>query len=194
MSAEHGLVLSGSQGTALLHCEFQRFAEGVVLLHTTSGDLLRRLEPNAAAVGCSVSSVLMSRDCILLVIYGGRFLATFSVTARPLHNQTSDQLLNCATLSRDGEFILVGSERGRVSVLHLFPLQLLYNFQVLITFCFVGLVAECGQRRSQYRLVSKSSFCPSRSRLGSDHCFQLGPQQMAQRVQTQIRATLNERS
>ncbi|CAI4232259.1 unnamed protein product [Auanema sp. JU1783] len=111
VSAEHGVVLSG--------CE-----DGTILMHTTTGDLLRRVEGSQR-----VSLLMMSRECIILALFGNNHIMTLSTTARMLHEVKSDEKIECACLTRDGEFIIFGSENGKCSVWRLFPLQKLYSFQ-----------------------------------------------------------------
>ena len=54
-------------------------SDGTVLMHTTSGDLLRRVEgPDR------VSLLLMSRECVVFVLYGNKHIQTLSTTARQL--------------------------------------------------------------------------------------------------------------
>lgn len=110
-------------------------------MHTTQGDLLRHIVPehndpgNVDDVGMSpVTNILLSRDCHLAVFYGHRYLATFIASSGrqlnfPAH-RSAEQVL-CAVLSRDGEYIVLGTMNGRISVLRLFPLQLLYTFPVI---------------------------------------------------------------
>uniref|UniRef100_A0A0N5AYU9 Putative neurobeachin homolog n=1 Tax=Syphacia muris TaxID=451379 RepID=A0A0N5AYU9_9BILA len=118
VSAEHGLVLSAS-------------SDGTILIHTTQGDLLRRIEENLEAdlTAKGVNLLLMSRDCIVMALYGTKDIVTFTTTGRHLNEIRSPENILCGTLSRDGEYLVLGSEEGRVSVLRLFPLQLLYTFQ-----------------------------------------------------------------
>lgn len=118
VSAEHGLVLSASK-------------DGTVLIHTTQGDLLRRIEPRNASEICQlgVNLLLMSRECIITVLYGNDHLTTFTTSGRQLGYLRAPEHISCGVLSRDCEYIVVGSEEGRVSVLRVFPLQLLYSFQ-----------------------------------------------------------------
>lgn len=73
VSAEHGAVLSG--------CE-----DGTILIHTTCGDLLRRIEGKQ-----KVSLILMSRECVILALYGSNHLVTLSTTAKQLHEAHSDE-------------------------------------------------------------------------------------------------------
>ncbi|KJH44678.1 WD domain, G-beta repeat protein [Dictyocaulus viviparus] len=103
VSAEHGLVLSGCEGEQLrLWHDRQR-----------------------------VSLLLMSRECVLLVLYGHHRFVTLSTTAKQLDEITTDEKIECACLTRDGEYIITGSENGLVAVWRLFPMQRLYTFQQL---------------------------------------------------------------
>ncbi|KAK0416360.1 hypothetical protein QR680_012438 [Steinernema hermaphroditum] len=118
VSAELGIVVSGSQ-------------DGVVLIHTTNGDLLRSLPCEGLSSQLPVTNIVMSRECLLGVFYGKSHLATFTTSGRQLQTQPYrfQEPINCATLSRDGEYLIVGSANGRISVLRLFPHQVLYTFQ-----------------------------------------------------------------
>lgn len=42
----------------------------------------------------------------------------------------SDFRIESATLTRDGEFVVTGSDNGKISIWRLFPLQKIYTFQV----------------------------------------------------------------
>lgn len=108
VSAEHGLVLSTSKGT-----DFNYFgsiitgndtlgknktllcshSDGTILMHTTLGDLLRRLElDNNTSIGIGINSInllLMSRDCIILVLYGNDNLITHTTSGKQLNYMKS---------------------------------------------------------------------------------------------------------
>ncbi|XGW18162.1 hypothetical protein V3C99_002630 [Haemonchus contortus] len=111
VSAEHGLVLSG--------CE-----DGTILMHTTAGELLRRWSSRQR-----VSQLLMSRECVVMAIYGHHSFVTLTTTANQLDEAVADDKVECACLTRDGEYVIIGSENGRCTVWRLFPLQKLYTFQ-----------------------------------------------------------------
>ncbi|VDK82214.1 unnamed protein product [Litomosoides sigmodontis] len=118
ISAEHGVVISASQ-------------DGTVLIHTTMGDLLRQLQSqnSHSFPDKEVNLLLVSRECILLVLYGRDNLVTFTTNGRELSCLRVPERILCGTLSRDGEYVVVGTKDGRVAVLRLFPMQLLYTFQ-----------------------------------------------------------------
>lgn len=77
---------------------------------------------------------MLNRDCYIAVFYGHRYLATFIASSgRQLNflaHQSTEQIL-CAALSRDGEYVVLGTINGRISVLRFFSLQLLYTFPVI---------------------------------------------------------------
>ena len=110
-------------------------------MHTTQGDLLRRIICNDLTLkgkvrAPPVTNILMSRDCNIVVFYGTEYIATFTGTGRQLNRPAhkSVEKILCATLSRDGEYIVLGTESGRISVVRLFPLQMLYTFPVSFSF------------------------------------------------------------
>uniref|UniRef100_A0A8R1ELS7 WD_REPEATS_REGION domain-containing protein n=2 Tax=Caenorhabditis japonica TaxID=281687 RepID=A0A8R1ELS7_CAEJA len=113
VSAEHGLVISG--------CE-----DGVILIHTTSSDLLRRIRGQGV-----VSHVSMSRECVLLSIFDNKRVVTYSSTARKLNEVLVDEKIECCVVTRDGEFAVTGSVNGRISIWRMFPLIKLYTYQPL---------------------------------------------------------------
>ncbi|VDM85163.1 unnamed protein product [Strongylus vulgaris] len=73
VSAEHGLVLSG--------CE-----DGTILMHTTAGELLRRWNGKQR-----VSQLLMSRECVVMAIYGHHRFITLTTTANQLDEAATDE-------------------------------------------------------------------------------------------------------
>ncbi|CAD6185949.1 unnamed protein product [Caenorhabditis auriculariae] len=113
VSAEHGLVISG--------CE-----DGVVLFHTTAGDLLRRIKGKGP-----VTQLAMSRECLLFALYDSRRIVTYSATARLLNEVSYDDRIDCVTVTRDGEFAITGAQNGRIVIWRLFPLTKLYTYQAL---------------------------------------------------------------
>ncbi|KAI1725268.1 beige/BEACH domain-containing protein [Ditylenchus destructor] len=118
VSAEHGLVISGSR-------------DGTVLMHTTQGDLLRHIQCDELVTEHRpVTNLLLNRDCNFAVVYDNEYLATFTTSGKQMNRppHKSPEKILCGVLSRDGEYIVIGTANGRISVLRLFPLQLLYTF------------------------------------------------------------------
>ncbi|EFO98510.1 hypothetical protein CRE_20246 [Caenorhabditis remanei] len=113
VSAEHGLVVSG--------CE-----DGVILIHTTSSDLLRRIRGHGM-----VTQLSMSRECILLALFDSKRMVTYSSTARKLNEILVDDKIECVTVTRDGEFAVTGAINGRITIWRMFPLTKLYTYQPL---------------------------------------------------------------
>ncbi|XP_063239810.1 neurobeachin isoform X3 [Bacillus rossius redtenbacheri] len=113
ISAELGLVVSGSQ-------------DGPVLVHTTFGDLLRSLEPPAGFA--SPENIAMSREGVIVVNYERGRVAAFTVNGKRLRHESHNDNLQCLLLSRDGEYLMTGGDKGIVEVWRTFSLALLYAF------------------------------------------------------------------
>ncbi|XP_015127079.1 neurobeachin [Diachasma alloeum] len=113
ISAELGLVVSGS------YC-------GPVLVHTTFGDLLRSLEaPNGFT---SPENIAMSREGVIVVNYERGHIAAFTINGKRLRHESHNDNLQCLLLSRDGEYLMTGGDKGIVEVWRTFNLALLYAF------------------------------------------------------------------
>ncbi|XP_018398610.1 PREDICTED: neurobeachin [Cyphomyrmex costatus] len=113
ISAELGLVVSGSH-------------YGPVLVHTTFGDLLRSLEaPNGFS---SPENISMSREGVIVVNYERGHIAAFTINGKRLRHESHNDNLQCLLLSRDGEYLMTGGDKGIVEVWRTFNLALLYAF------------------------------------------------------------------
>ncbi|XP_047370718.1 neurobeachin isoform X4 [Vespa velutina] len=113
ISAELGLVVSGSY-------------YGPVLVHTTFGDLLRSLEaPNGFS---SPENIAMSREGVIVVNYERGHVAAFTINGKRLRHESHNDNLQCLLLSRDGEYLMTGGDKGIVEVWRTFNLALLYAF------------------------------------------------------------------
>lgn len=131
---------------------FSRNIDGPVLVHTTFGDLLRSLEaPNGFS---SPENIAMSREGVIVVNYERGHVAAFTINGKRLrHESHNDNLqvemtfrswfrsadkfvdlmpffnfLQCLLLSRDGEYLMTGGDKGIVEVWRTFNLALLYAF------------------------------------------------------------------
>jgi len=99
-------------------------------MHTTQGDLLRRIACEDIQQPTPITNILLNRECQLAVFYGWEYLVTYTTSGQQLNtpaHKSAERML-CGTLSRDGEYLFVGTENGRISIIRLFPLQLLYTF------------------------------------------------------------------
>ncbi|XP_044012945.1 neurobeachin isoform X7 [Aphidius gifuensis] len=113
ISAELGLVVSGS-------------FNGPVLVHTTFGDLLRSLEaPNGFI---SPENIAMSREGVIVINYERGDIAAFTINGKRLRYESHNDNLQCLLLSRDGEYLMTGGDKGIVEVWRTFNLALLYAF------------------------------------------------------------------
>ncbi|XP_050446897.1 neurobeachin isoform X3 [Cataglyphis hispanica] len=113
ISAELGLVVSGSH-------------YGPVLVHTTFGDLLRSLE--APSGFSSPENIAMSREGVIVVNYERGHIAAFTINGKRLRHESHNDNLQCLLLSRDGEYLMTGGDKGIVEVWRTFNLALLYAF------------------------------------------------------------------
>ncbi|XP_055933664.1 neurobeachin-like isoform X4 [Argiope bruennichi] len=113
VSAELGLVVSGSK-------------DGPVLVHTTNGDLLRSLE--APEHFRSPELCALCREGLVVVCYDQNNLCCFTINGRRLRSETHHHSIQCLTMSRDGEYMMTGSDKGIVEVWRTFNLALLYAF------------------------------------------------------------------
>uniref|UniRef100_A0A5S6QKC9 Putative neurobeachin homolog n=1 Tax=Trichuris muris TaxID=70415 RepID=A0A5S6QKC9_TRIMR len=114
VSAEHGLVISASVG-------------GALLIHTTQGDLLRCLRPSGLEFK-SPRIVLMSRECFIVVCYDEGNLCLFTTSGRLIKHIATDSNITCMCLSRDGEYFVMGTQEGRVSVYSVLELTCLHQY------------------------------------------------------------------
>ncbi|XP_053598524.1 neurobeachin isoform X2 [Microplitis demolitor] len=113
ISAELGLVVSGSY-------------YGPVLVHTTFGDLLRSLEAPSGFI--SPENIAMSREGVIVVNYERGHIAAFTINGKRLRHESHNDNLQCLLLSRDGEYLMTGGDKGIVEVWRTFNLALLYAF------------------------------------------------------------------
>ncbi|GAB6031814.1 hypothetical protein CHUAL_010216 [Chamberlinius hualienensis] len=113
VSAELGLVVSGSK-------------DGPVLIHTTSGDLLNVLEAPESFASPKLCS--LSREGLILVNYDKGNICTFTINGKRLRHESHNDNIHSLTMSRDGEYLMTGGERGIVEVWRTFNLALLYAF------------------------------------------------------------------
>ncbi|XP_037087488.1 LOW QUALITY PROTEIN: neurobeachin-like, partial [Pollicipes pollicipes] len=113
VSAELGLVVSAAAG-------------GPVLVHTTAGELLHALAAPAAAG--PPQHVGLSREGLIVAAYQQGAVVTYSVNGQRLRHDVHAASIQCMILSRDGEYMMTGGDRGIVEVWRTFSLSPLYAY------------------------------------------------------------------
>lgn len=115
-----------------------------MLVHTTFGDLLRSLD---APTGFnSPGNIAMSREGVIVINYEKGNIAAFTINGKRLRHESHNDNLQvtsifkwlckfihlfyyqCLILSRDGEYLMTGGDKGIVEVWRTFNLALLYAF------------------------------------------------------------------
>ena len=113
ISAELGLVISGAR-------------YGPLLVHTTFGDLLRSL--SAGPELTSAYNLCLSREGLVLASYPSHHVAVFTINGKKLRSELHSDNIQCMLVSRDGEYMMTGGDKGIVEVWRTFNLALLYAF------------------------------------------------------------------
>lgn len=113
ISAELGLVISGAR-------------YGPLLVHTTFGDLLRSLEGGPELT--SPDNLCLSREGLVVASYPSHHVALFTINGKKLRNELHSDNVQCMLVSRDGEYMMTGGDKGIVEVWRTFNLALLYAF------------------------------------------------------------------
>lgn len=113
ISAELGLVISGSK-------------DGPILVHTTFGDLLRALDSPRGLF--NPANIALSREGLVVANYPNGHIVSYTSNGKQLRHEIHNDNVNCILLSRDGEYLITGGDRGIVEVWRTFNLTLLYAF------------------------------------------------------------------
>ncbi|XP_059080572.1 neurobeachin-like isoform X3 [Tigriopus californicus] len=113
ISAELGLVISGS-------------TDGPILVHTTFGDLLRSLDsPEGLTAPLNIA---LSREGFVAAHFPGGHVVSYTANGYRLRHEVHNDKIQCILLSRDGEYLITGGDRGIVEVWRTFNLALLYAY------------------------------------------------------------------
>jgi len=113
ISAELGLVISGAR-------------YGPLLVHTTMGDLLRSLEAGPELT--SAANLSLSREGLVVASYPSHHVAVFTINGKKLRSELHSDNVQAMLVSRDGEYMMTGGDKGIVEVWRTFNLALLYAF------------------------------------------------------------------
>ncbi|XP_052793628.1 neurobeachin-like isoform X3 [Mya arenaria] len=112
--AELGMVISGS-------------VDGPCLVHTLSGDLLRSLDaPGNRQLTAQL--LCMSREMFVVVKFDQGEICNFNVNGRLQKHIKHKDNVQAMTLSRDGQYLMMGGDSGIVEVWRSHDLTLLYTY------------------------------------------------------------------
>jgi WD40 repeat protein len=141
VSSELGLVISASQ-------------QGPILVHTVYGDLLRQFEPNVEVLDDPTQLFMLQDAENVCVVYKNNNIAFFTLNGTQLNHirieedsihviifysflrafYFSSQLFNvfkffkAVTMSQDGQYLIIGGEKGTVYVYRAYDLSLAYTY------------------------------------------------------------------
>uniref|UniRef100_A0A8C9V1S1 LPS-responsive vesicle trafficking, beach and anchor containing n=1 Tax=Scleropages formosus TaxID=113540 RepID=A0A8C9V1S1_SCLFO len=111
--AELGLVVSG--------CE-----EGPFLIHSMTGELLRALEGPAGCLRPRLVQTSSEGHCV--VHYDGGHFCTFDINGKLLAHGTMEESIRTMLLSRDGQHLVSGGDRGVLTVWRTHDLKQLFAY------------------------------------------------------------------
>ncbi|KAG7314175.1 hypothetical protein KOW79_022671 [Hemibagrus wyckioides] len=108
--AELGVVISGSRG-------------GLCLLHSVSGELLRVFESTERPMLMQASA---EGHCV--IYYSSGHVCVYSINGKLLRDTHIEDNIRAMLLSRDGQYLLCGGERGVLTVWQLHDLKQLFTY------------------------------------------------------------------
>nr|XP_057947530.1 lipopolysaccharide-responsive and beige-like anchor protein isoform X3 [Doryrhamphus excisus] len=111
--AELGLVISGCK-------------EGLCLIHTMNGDLLRTLEGPESCTRPRLIQASTEGHCV--VYYEKGHFAVFSINGKLLRHMQVEDSIKAMLLSRDGQYLLTGGDGGVISVLQVHDLRRMFTY------------------------------------------------------------------
>ncbi|CAH1776878.1 unnamed protein product [Owenia fusiformis] len=113
VSAELGIVISGSYN-------------GPILVHTTTGELLRSLD--APDNFRSPKLITMNREGYIVANYEKGNVCLFGLTGKLLRSMEHNDNVLCTAMSRDGQYLMMAGDNGIVEVWRTHDLNLLYTY------------------------------------------------------------------
>lgn len=144
VSSELGLVISASEN-------------GPILVHTVYGDLLRQFEPANHALEDPTQLYMLQDAENVCVIYQSNRVAFFTINGKYLNDAkiNDDDSILAVTMSQDGQFLVVGGERGTVYIYRAFDLALVYTFPA----CDASIRSLAITHDQKYIIVGLSTGC-----------------------------------
>ncbi|CAF3766606.1 unnamed protein product [Rotaria sordida] len=116
VSAELGIVLSGSE-------------HGLVLQHTLQGDILRAFENPSDMMTATPRLLSLSNDGDIIVCYDRSTLCLYTLNGKLMRQAIfEEETIQSFILNTDGQYTVIGGDRGFVQILRTHDLQPIYAY------------------------------------------------------------------
>ncbi|CAF0718488.1 unnamed protein product [Brachionus calyciflorus] len=116
ISSELGLVISASQN-------------GPILVHTVYGELLRQFENDSDVLDDPTQLYMLPDAENVCAIYKNNHVAFFTINGNKLvDTQIQDDIIYSLTMSQDGQYLVLGGEKGLVYIYRSHDLSVAYTF------------------------------------------------------------------
>lgn len=97
---------------------------GPILIHTITGELLRRLSPEETRP----SQVIFSNDGFILCCFGKQKLVNFTINGAKVHEQMLDEEVSTLILNSDGNIAVSAGNNGKIYLHDAWTLKTLHSF------------------------------------------------------------------
>lgn len=97
---------------------------GPILIHTITGELLRRLSPEETRP----SQVIFSNDGFILCCFGGKKLVNFTINGAKVHEKVIQHEVSTLILNTEGNIAISAGAHGKIELHDAWTLEPLYSF------------------------------------------------------------------
>jgi len=97
---------------------------GPILIHTITGELLRRLSPEETRP----SQVIFSNDGFILCCFGKQKLVNFTINGAKVHEQMLEEEVSTLILNSDGNIAVSAGDNGKIYLHDAWTLKTLHSF------------------------------------------------------------------
>jgi len=101
---------------------------GPILIHTITGELLRRLVPDPSWDALNATQVIFSNDGFILCCFGERHLVNYTVNGTQVHDMYANDTVDTLILSNDGNYAMSAGREGKIELRDAWSLELLHTF------------------------------------------------------------------
>lgn len=101
---------------------------GPILIHTITGELLRRLVPDPSWDALNATQVTFSNDGFILCCFGTNHLVNYTVNGTKVHDEILEDSVETMILSNDGNYAMVAGKAGKIELRDAWTLKLLHTF------------------------------------------------------------------